>query len=198
MCFATSKSPREAIDLMEANSDRSANLIRSFKDVAVDRSSDSRRHYHLATYIDEVLSTLRPELKKTRLETVVSIDRTIEVDGFPGAMAQIVTNLVMNSIKHGYAPGAEGKLTFHGTLDDHNWVRLVYSDTGDGVPDELRKTMFDPFVTTKRGKGGSGLGLHILHNIVVGKFGGRVAYRDTEGGGATFDLHFPAAAPGSD
>lgn len=196
--FRYFQTAREATTLMEANAQRAADLIRSFKEVAVDRSSDARRAFDLQGYIEEVVQTLRPELKRTRLDVVVDCDAGIEIDGYPGAFAQVITNLVVNSIRHGYEPNGIGTLTFRGRRQGDGTIRLVYSDTGRGVAEEIRGKMFDPFVTTKRGQGGSGLGLHILHNLVVGKMGGRVTYADTDGGGASFVLTIPSTAPAAD
>ena len=188
--FGYFDSALEAVELMDGNGDRAARLIQSFKEVAVDQSSEARREFALAEYVDEVVDTLRPELKKTPHTIRNEVDPTLVVDGLPGAMSQIVTNLIMNSIKHAYGPGQVGTLTFTGGVVGENLANLTYSDDGNGVPEELQSTKFDPFVTTKRGQGGSGLGLHILHNLIVGKLGGKVVYRDTPGGGATFDMTF--------
>lgn len=184
----------EATGLLEANSARAAELIQSFKDVAVDRSSDQRRRFALGPYLEEIIHTLRPELKKTALTIQIDCPSNVELDSHPGAISQIVSNLVMNSIRHGFKEQEAGQLLFTVTQDkDH--VILVYSDTGCGVAPDIRDTMFDPFVTTKRGKGGSGLGLHILHNLVLGKLGGRISYSDRNGGGVMFEMIFPIAAP---
>jgi signal transduction histidine kinase len=192
--FAYFSTAREATALMEANSERSAELIRSFKEVAVDKTSDVKRRFLLAGYIREVLQTLTPELKKTVLKTVVDGDEAVELDSYPGAVAQIVSILVINSIRHGFSEGQSGSLRFEVRQAGPDTVMLCYSDDGCGVAPEIRAQMFDPFVTTKRGQGGSGLGLHILHNIVVGKLGGRIEYRDTLGGGATFVMEFRKVA----
>ncbi len=186
----------EATKLIEANSARAADLIQSFKDVAVDRSSDARRPFALVPYLNEVVETLRPELKKTNLSVEIDGPEALELDGFPGGISQVATNMVVNSIRHGFEDGQSGRLTFLVEPIGETSIKMTYSDNGAGVPESLRETMFDPFVTTKRGAGGSGLGLNIVHNLIVAKMGGSIRYRETDGGGATFEMTFPTAAPG--
>jgi two-component system NtrC family sensor kinase len=187
----------ETVDLIESNAQRAADLIGSFKSVAVDRTADDRRRFELAPYLDDILRSLQPELRKTPVAVSFDCDGAIALDSYPGAFSQLVTNLVMNAIKHGFdngnADGGEVRLTARQRDDDT--LQLTVADTGGGVPDALRKTMFDPFVTTKRGQGGSGLGLHIVHNLVTARLGGTIQYRETEGGGATFEMTIPLAAP---
>jgi len=188
----------EATDLIEANSERASDLIRSFKEVAVDRSSGARRRFELVGYIREVIKTLRPTLKEANASVQVTAQESIDIDGFPGQLSQVFTNLVQNSIVHGFEGRSSGNIEFECRTKSPGWVEIIYSDDGVGVPSEIQAKIFDPFVTTKRGAGGSGLGLNILHSIVVDRMGGRVRYRDRDGGGACFEIELPVEAPQSD
>ncbi|MBT5812026.1 MAG: PAS domain-containing sensor histidine kinase [Rhodospirillaceae bacterium] len=182
----------ESNAIILTNLQRAANLVRSFKQVAVDQSSEERRRFGLAAYLDEVLISLRPYLKKGNHEVIVECDDSIEVDGYPGALSQIITNLVMNSLTHAYAEGVVGTLRMQAKKMEGDEIRLCYNDDGIGIPEDHIAKVFDPFFTTKRGSGGSGLGLNILYNLVTQKLGGRVKCESEPGEGATFIIKFPA------
>jgi len=181
--------------LIEKNATRAAALIQSFKEVAVDQSSDARRPFKLGPYIAEIVTSLAPRTRRAGHRIELSIPEDITIDGYPGAMAQVVTNLVINSIMHGYPEPRPGtfRLSAHLLADDR--IELVYSDDGQGIAPELRPRIFEPFFTTKRGMGGSGLGLHLLYNIVTARMGGTVQVDTTPGGGARFTLIFPRISP---
>ncbi len=182
----------ESSSIILSNLRRAAELVRSFKQVAVDQSSEERRCFGLAEYLDEVLLSLRPNLKKNTHEIVVECDEDIEVDSYPGAFAQVVTNLAMNSLLHAYQEGDNGCLRIQVTEDENGEICLTYSDDGRGIPEEHMGRIFDPFFTTKRGDGGSGLGLNILYNLVTQKLGGTVGCESQPGQGAKFIVKFPA------
>ena len=184
----------ESSEIILKNLARAADLIQSFKQVAVDQSSQERRRFAVRPYIDEVLLSLRPQLKKTRLEVQVECPDDLTIDSFPGAMAQIVTNLVGNSIAHAYEPGASGVLRFVVGRDGEQWIRLRYADDGRGIPAHELGRIFDPFFTTKRGSGGSGLGLHIVYNLATQILGGKIKVNSEPGHGVEFEIRFPAEA----
>lgn len=180
--------------LVLANCERAAALIRSFKQVAVDRTSAERRPFDLAAVIGETMSSLSPGVRQGGHTVELDSQPGITVDGFPGALSQILTNLVMNSLVHAYEPGRRGRLSLVARLDGEQ-VRMVYSDDGKGIPEDNLKRIFDPFFTTRRGSGGAGLGLHIAYNLATGPLSGTLSCDSTVGNGTTFTLVFPRVAP---
>lgn len=181
----------EAADILLRNLNRAAELVRSFKMVAVDQASDDRRTINLRTYIDEILLSLQPNLKRTSIQVVNSCDENISINTIPGALYQIITNFVINSIIHAYEPDQVGFIKISARVSGEDIV-LEYSDDGKGVPDTDIEKVFDPFFTTKRGQGGSGLGLNIVYNLVVSTLKGSIAITSKPGSGTTFTLRFPA------
>jgi two-component system, NtrC family, sensor kinase len=173
------------------NLNRASELIQSFKQVAVDQSSSERRHFEIKPYLHEILLSLRPNLKKTRLSVNVICEDGLEINSYPGALAQIITNLVMNSIIHAYAPEQPGTLNIHVERRGGDIV-LRYADDGKGMPPEHVSRVFDPFFTTRRGSGGSGLGMHIVFNLVTQQMGGTVTLKSELGKGTVVELKIPA------
>jgi len=180
----------QSLKIMTTNTQRAAALVRSFKQVAVDQSSDNIRHFNLRKYLDEVLLSLQPKLKGKPIEVNVDCPSDIAMESFPGAVSQIVTNMVVNSLVHGFGEGQQGTIRISGKLDgDH--VVFDYSDDGVGMDQSTLSQLFDPFFTTKRGSGGSGLGAHILYNLVTGPLGGTVKVVSSPGMGLHYHLRFP-------
>lgn len=180
----------ESTRMILSNLKRAAELIRSFKQVAVDRSTEDRRSFKLHGYLDEVLLSLRPHLKKTEHEVVVDCDPELTMDSFPGALSQVITNLVMNSLVHAFDPGQAGRIGIGAKLKD-GMVELIYVDNGKGIAPEHLDKIFEPFYTTRRGRGGTGLGLHILYNLVTQQLHGQVRCESVLGQGTTFTLLLP-------
>jgi len=187
----------ETSAIMVATIGRAAELIQSFKQVAVDQSTDIRRRFNLSAYIAEVLLSLRPRLKQTHHTVIVECASDLEIDSYPGALSQVLTNFVMNSLLHGFAEGQVGTITIAVGLPAENTVTIRYSDTGRGIPEKNKARIFEPFFTTKRGAGGTGLGLHIVFNIVAQSLGGTIEVSGAEGEGATFIVTIPCTAPGN-
>lgn len=185
---------RETAALMETHCRNAADLIQSFKRVAVDQSSDDRRQFRLAPYLEEVVVSLRPEYRKGGHQVSVDCPDDIALDSYPGAVGQIVTILIVNATIHAFPDGVAGNVRLTVRRLDGGMIELRYQDDGRGIPPEHRGRLFEPFFTTRRGQGGSGLGLHILHNLVVAKLGGQVQYEDGAGGGAVFVIRFPTIA----
>jgi len=172
------------------NMERAAELISSFKQVAVDQSSEERRLFNVKEYIGEVLLSLRPRYKKTGHDVVVNCPGDLEIFSFPGAYSQIVSNLVMNSLVHGLTDVEKGVMIFDITLkEDTLWI--VYTDNGVGMTEEQAAQVFDPFFTTLRGKGGTGLGMAIVFNLVTQTLGGTIESRTGQGKGARFEIKLP-------
>lgn len=155
------------------NLHRAAELIQSFKQIAVDQSSESKRVFNLNNYIEEILLQLSPKLKGTGHVVEVQGDRHLSLNTYPGAFSQIVSNLVLNSLLHAYRPGQQGQITLD-FWQSRGQVIFEYADDGQGIPPEHLSKIFEPFFTTKRGQGGSGLGLHIVYNLVTQKLGGTI------------------------
>ncbi|PWC54719.1 AAA family ATPase [Azospirillum sp. TSO22-1] len=185
----------EISSLLTSNIARAAELVQSFKQVAVDQTSDDRRRFTLKPRLDEIVFSLSPTWKKPGHRIELDCPDGIEVDGYPGVLAQIVTNLVVNSVTHAYPPGRTGVMRLSVTRPQLGWVELTYTDDGRGIPEEHRAKVFDPFFTTRRGAGSTGLGLHIVFNLVTAKLGGSIRLDAAEGGGTCFTLRFPATAP---
>ena len=184
------KLSEETARMLLVNLERAAELVQSFKKVAVDQSSEARRVFNLRRYTEEVLISLRPRLKKTPLQVELWCPDDIELNSYPGAYSQIITNLIVNAMMHAYEPDQPGtlRLAFMREGDD---VIFEFSDDGKGIDENILGRIFDPFFTTKRGSGGSGLGLHILYNIISGTLGGGVEVFSTVGAGTRFRLRMP-------
>lgn len=172
------------------NLNRAAELIHSFKQVAVDQSSSERRNFMLHGYIDEILLSLRPKLRRTQLTITVNCDKYLEIDSYPGALSQIITNLVVNSLVHAFDENDKGSICID-VREDSGTVTLDYSDDGKGMPPEILKKVFEPFFTTKRGLGGSGLGMHIVYNLVTQQLKGTIAIDSQLGEGTRVTIRFP-------
>jgi len=179
--------------LILRNLKRADELVKSFKQVAVDQSSEQRRTFDLAAYIDEILTSLQPELKRSPHRIEREIKNTAILDSYPGALYQIMVNLIMNSLTHAFDEGQKGLIRIAAEADE-NRVRLVFSDDGRGMDKNVSERMFDPFFTTRRGQGGSGLGLHIVYNLVTKVLGGTIEASTAPGDGVRFILEIPRVA----
>jgi signal transduction histidine kinase len=173
-----------------SNLNRAAELIQSFKQVAVDQSSEERRAFYLKAYLEEVLLNLQPKLKRTKIKVQIDCADNIILDSFPGLISQIATNLVMNSLVHAYDSGDNGTICFSVTQQPE-YLSFEYSDDGKGIPPDNIGKIFDPFYTTKRGQGGSGLGLHIVYNLVTQKLQGTITCESQVGVGTKFMMQIP-------
>ncbi len=177
-------------NLVLNNLNRAAELIQSFKQVAVDQSNLDKRSFAVKKYIQDTLINLKSHLKKTPHQITVNGDEQIEINSYPGAFSQIMTNLVMNSQRHAYPKGETGNLRFEFKLDSEHLI-VEYSDDGCGIPPENLAKIFEPFFTTARAKGGTGLGLHIVFNLVTQKLQGTISVQSKIGLGTTFILNLP-------
>ncbi|WP_426178032.1 GAF domain-containing sensor histidine kinase [Massilia sp. TWR1-2-2] len=180
----------QSLRIMTTNTQRAAALVRSFKQVAVDQSSDDIRSFDLKKYLSEVLLSLQPKLKGRPVKVEVDCGPDIKLESFPGAVSQVVTNMLMNSLVHGFEGDQSGVIVIKGALEGDTVV-LDYSDNGAGMDAETLAKLFDPFFTTRRGSGGSGLGAHILYNLVTGALGGTVKVDSAPGQGLQYHLRFP-------
>ncbi len=172
------------------NLERAAELVQSFKKVAADQSSEEKRVFDLRSYLEQILVSLRPQFKRTPHTVHVDCPEGLTLDSYPGAIMQIMTNLVMNSLVHGFSDGLPGEILIkvESVGDD---VALSYRDTGVGMDKEQRERIYDPFYTTKRGSGGTGLGMNIVYNLVTQTLKGSILLETAPGQGAVFLLTLP-------
>ncbi|UUZ47056.1 histidine kinase [Massilia sp. B-10] len=151
----------ESARLIMNNAYRAAHLIHSFKQIAVDQTSEARRPFGLKEYIEEIVSSLQPKLKKTPIRLVLSCPPEIVLDSYPGAFAQVITNLTLNCCEHAFEVDTPGEIQITARLDGEI-VELHVKDDGKGIAPDVLDRIFDPFFTTRRGQGGTGLGLNIV------------------------------------
>jgi two-component system NtrC family sensor kinase len=182
-----------ATELVESNINRATELITSFKQVAVDQTSERRRHFNLNQSIEDVVKTLTPKLKATSHKVVIEVEENIEMHSYPGPLGQVLTNFITNTLIHGFEHMEEGLMKITGSSDQHNIV-LTYSDNGCGIEEANLPKIFDPFYTSKLGKGGSGLGLNVVYNLCTGILGGEIEVTSAAGDGITFTLTLPLEA----
>lgn len=184
----------ESARLIMNNAYRAAHLIHSFKQIAVDQTSEARRPFGLKEYIEEIVSSLQPKLKKTPLSLAIDCPSEIVLDSYPGAFAQVITNLTLNCVEHAFEPDVPGQILIRARLDG-DMVELHVEDDGKGIAADVLDRIFDPFFTTRRGQGGTGLGLNIVYNLVVKQFGGVITVASTPGKGTHFTLRIPRVTP---
>lgn len=186
---------RSGTDLLMRNLSRAVELIDSFKQVAVDRSSSKRRKFILRSLVAESVLTMHPAIHASGCKVVTDIPPDIEFDGFPGPLGQVISNLINNAIIHGYGGGPAGCVTLWATTLATELVEMTIHDAGAGIPPEYLERVFEPFFTTRFGQGGSGLGLSISHNIVTGILGGSLEVESVAKNGTTFRILLPLNAP---
>jgi two-component system NtrC family sensor kinase len=182
-------------DLLLRSLDRASSIVRDFKQVSVDQTSDQRRSFDLADVSNEVLTLLNPILRKTNCRVDIQAEAGLLCDSFPGSYGQVLTNLINNANLHGLAEQSGGTIYVTLSRVDEGHLRLVVRDEGIGMTEEVRKKIFDPFFTTKMGRGGSGLGMNIVQGIVIRIMGGVVVVNSAPGKGATIVVTFPTVAP---
>jgi signal transduction histidine kinase len=181
----------ENLNIIYRNLNRAAELISSFKQVAVDQSSENNRVFSFAKLMDEILMSMRPKLKKVNHLINVNCADNLVVESKAGPINQIMINLIMNSIIHGFEDVNKGQIDITIESVDDTKVSIEFKDNGKGIPEHLRKRIFDPFVTTKRGQGGSGLGMHLVYNLVTQALKGSISIISEEGKGVQFRILFP-------
>ncbi len=163
----------EASRIISKNLNTAANLVKSFKQLSVDQSSEPKRRFEIGTYIDETLISLSPSLKRTNIKINTNFPEEIIMNGFPGSIAQIITNLVMNAVKHAYKAGDKGQIYIE-AKKKNEMVKIIFQDDGKGMDKETLSKMYDPFFTTNRTLGGTGLGLTVVYSIVTQQYKGTI------------------------
>jgi len=189
------KNAQLTTEILNRNLNRAADIVTNFKQVAVDQTSSQRRSFLLAEVVAGNVLTLQPTIKRTPFVIQQRIPDDIMMESYPGPLGQVLTNLVNNAILHGYDKRSVGLIDISASQNGQGWVTLSVEDHGVGIKKDDLARIFDPFFTTKLGVGGSGLGLHIVHNIVVEILGGSIDVVSELGGGTRFTLTLPISAP---
>ncbi len=177
-------------DLILKNLSRTGELVKSFKMVATDRTCLDKRRFNVKLYLVDVLLSLRPEIKKTSHNIELICDDEIEIESYPGGLAQVLTNLLLNAFIHAYDKDDKGTITISISLSGENMV-MTFSDDGKGISNENIKKIFNPFFTMNRAKGGTGLGLNVVFNMVNNTLNGSIVCNSEEGQGTTFVVTIP-------
>lgn len=182
----------ESIELMLSNLKRAAELIRSVKQLTIDQVSEDKREFFLGNYLQQVINTILPSIKSKNLKVSVDCPSDIKIISYPGLISQIITNLVMNSVHHAFDNRVEGKIQIEvsNTRLTADQISIYYKDDGKGIAPEIQHRIFEPFYTTKRGQGGSGLGLYIVYNLVQ-KLNGKIECHSEVDQGTTFMIDIP-------
>ncbi len=180
----------ESCDLVLSNLMRADELIQRFKQTAVDQATHEKRTFELGELILDICSGLRPKLQEKHTSIELSSDNPVQIESYPGVIAQIITNLIMNSLDHAFDQVAAGYINI-AISAEQDQVVLIYSDNGEGIREDVVEHIFEPFYTTRRGEGGTGLGLHISYNLSTEILGGTLECIESPAGGACFRLSFP-------
>jgi signal transduction histidine kinase len=190
------RTSRDAAQQLVANLHRAGELIQSFKQVAVDRSHAERRQFSLREATDQIIASLRPVLKKAPISLSIEVPDGLMIDGYPGSYGQILTNLFLNATNHAFPDGQAGTISISAKPRGSDDIEVIFADNGAGMTPDVQRQAFDPFFTTRRNEGGTGLGLHIVYNLVTQQLGGRMMLESRLGQGTTFRIIMPRAATG--
>jgi len=172
------------------NLNRAAELIRSFKMVAADQSIENKHTFSLSERIEQVLISINNHVKHTKINIKVVCDNNFYIYGDPGVIIQVITNLIMNSFMHAFKEHEVGTIGIH-VFEKNEYIYIVYTDSGKGITQEVLPKIFDPFFTTNRESGGTGLGMHIIYNIVVSRLNGTINVSSEVNNGVKFEIKFP-------
>jgi len=184
---------QQGVDIAINNLNRASELVKTFKKVASDQHVEELRRFSLADYLANTVTSLAPKLKQQNVVIKWTCDENIMLENYPGLLWQVFSNLVMNSLIHGYEHKEKGTISIQvETLDD--WLKIIYQDDGCGMSDEVRNSIFLPFYTTKRHTGGTGLGMHIVYNMISQKLQGSISCESQLGQGTTFEITLPLNA----
>ncbi|WKY48021.1 HAMP domain-containing sensor histidine kinase [Eubacteriaceae bacterium ES3] len=184
------QSVEETAEIINENLGRSANLVKSFKEISVNQTNDLLSVFNVKEYLETVILTLKHELKNTSHVINIKSPDNLRISGYPSAFSQIFTNLIMNSLLHGFEDKKDGIIDIVMEIRDQDFV-VTYRDNGKGISEENVQKIFDPFFTTKRGQGGSGLGLSVIHSLVVERLKGRISCESREGQYTLFTIIVP-------
>ena len=180
---------KQACDLIFSNLNRTAELVKSFKQVSVDNMTEQKRVFNLLEYFHDIVRSLGPKIKVRPINVVIECPDNIVLNSYPSSYYQIITNLINNSLMHAFDENQEGEMKIIAERENQN-LKIVYSDNGKGIPKENLSKVFDPFFTTNM-QVGTGLGLNIIYNIINQQLGGEIILDSTIGEGATFTIIIP-------
>jgi len=186
---------RDAASQLVANLNRAAELVQSFKQVAADRNYSDKRIFDLGELTEQVVMSLRPGLRKQNVTLTVDCEPNLMMNSYPGPYGQVLTNLFLNSLAHAFPDGEGGAVDINVREVNQDNVEILFSDNGCGMSPDVRRKAFDPFFTTRRDQGGTGLGLHIVYNIVTNRLGGRLDLDSGSGEGTRIRIVLPRIAP---
>ena len=181
--------------IAEKNLQRTSELVSSFKQVAVDQTNEQRRRFELVNVVEEILLTMSPILRTSNSVVVNEVISGLWMNSHPGALGQVLMNLINNSLIHGFEGRENGQIVISAEQSTGEYVKITFADDGHGIARECTSKIFDPFFTTKFGQGGSGLGLYIVHNIVTALLGGRIEVNADVAQGCIFYIELPLCAP---
>ncbi len=181
------------LGMISHNAERGAALIQHFKQISTDQTSMRRREFEFGALINEVLITLAHQLKPSPFSVQTQMEYKLMLNSYPGALEQIITLLINNTLLHGFAKRDKGNILMTARRLDNGWIEFIYSDDGVGMDAETMKHAFEPFYTCRLGQGGSGLGLSIVHNLISGPLSGHVELSSTPGKGVTFTFTLPCS-----
>lgn len=189
------KACSEAADQLVTNLNRAAELIQSFKQVAADRNYSDRRTFDMRDLTEQLITSLRPGIGKNNVKIQMECEPDLAMTSYPGSYGQVLTNLFVNAITHAFPDRAAGEIDIKVRRAGNDQVELLFSDNGCGMTADVRRQAFDPFFTTRRDQGGTGLGLHIVYNLVTNRLGGRINMRSEAGKGTHVHIVLPRIAP---
>jgi signal transduction histidine kinase len=188
---------RKASELVMRGLTNAADLVNSFKQVAVDRTTEQRRMFNLQQVAHEIIATMMNRIRASSHHIEFEVPEAIAMDSYPGPFGQVITNFINNALLHAFARGREGRMWLAASSHAEGRVLVTFRDNGGGIAPEHLSRIFDPFFTTKLGQGGSGLGLSISYNIVTALLGGQISVHSSSDG-TTFTLDLPLTAPQHD
>jgi len=186
---------RDAAIQLVVNLQRAGELIQSFKQVAVDRSHADRRTFDLKLVTEQIVTSVRPGLPKSRVSLGLEIPPNISLDSYPGAYGQVLTNLIFNAVTHGFSDGRGEHVSIKARRVGSDQGEVTFADDGCGIPEDVQRHVFDPFFTTRRAQGSTGLGLYIVRNLVVETLGGKITLVSAPGRGTIVCMTLPVRAP---
>lgn len=181
---------QENLNIIYRNLERAAKLVSSFKKVAVDQSSAETRQFNVKELLEEVILTLKTKLNEKQVQVTVECTEQLVVESKPGPINQILINLIINSIIHGFEQKSDGHIKIS-VMYLSQQLHINYQDDGIGIDDNIKTKIFEPFTTTKRGSGGSGLGLHLVYNLVIQALNGHIDFESSKGKGTSFEITMP-------
>ena len=181
----------ESISLIIDNISKSSSISKNFKTISSDRTNERTKQFNLKHYLEEIILSLKPQIRKTRHIIQINVPEHIEISTYPGVLSQVVSNLIINSLIHGFDGIEEGVISIDAGIDNDSII-MVYSDNGKGISEENLSKIFTPFFTTKKERGGTGIGLSIVRNLIEGTLKGKISCESAQGKGTMFKISFSA------